>query len=175
KEALLWRYLKHPNIVPFIGVDVTSFPGPTMAMVSCWMARGSVLSFISENSPVSPYANALLNDIIQGLRYLHSENIVHGDLCGRNILINERGACLTDFGLAAFVELDTSVKTSTRSGSTHWMAPELLLPTVYQPGFPFRRTPASDVWAFGCVCCEVRSVALFNFIPIITPHLEDLD
>lgn len=86
----------------------------------------------------------------------------------RNILINERGACLTDFGLAAFVESDTSVKTSTRSGSTCWMAPELLLPSVYKPELPFRRTPASDVWAFGCVCCEVRSFALSNIIPIIT-------
>jgi serine/threonine protein kinase len=121
-----------------------------------------------------------LDDVSKGLLYLHSENVVHGDLCGvsrirtahsqiiqfnpiqRNILIHERRACLTDFGLAAFVELETSIKTSTRGGSIPWMAPELLLPSVYQPGLPFRRTPASDVWAFGCVCCEVRSSVLLT-------------
>ncbi|KAJ7481880.1 kinase-like domain-containing protein, partial [Mycena latifolia] len=162
KEALVWHYLKHPNIVPLLGVDGSTFPSPTMAMVSPWMPQGSALHYMSENSPAAQYAINLLHDVIQGLVYLHSVNIVHGDLCARNILINERQACLTDFGLAAFVELETSVKTSTRSGSTRWMAPELLHPSVYQPGLPFRRTPASDVWAFGCVCCEVRSFPSFS-------------
>ncbi|KAJ7926361.1 kinase-like domain-containing protein, partial [Mycena leptocephala] len=155
KEALVWHYLRHPNIVPLLGVDGTTFPGLTMAMVSPWMRQGSVLNYMTEHSPSSQYAITLLNDVIQGLMYLHSENIVHGDLCARNILIHERQACLTDFGLATFIELDTSKKSSTRSGSTRWMAPELLLPDQYQPGVPFKRTPASDVWAFGCVCCEV--------------------
>jgi serine/threonine protein kinase len=78
----------------------------------------------------------------------------------RNILINEGQACLIDFGLAGFVESETSAKSSTRGGSTRWMAPELINPE-HQPGLPFKRTPASDVWAFGCVCCEVRFCSLF--------------
>ncbi|KAJ7913431.1 hypothetical protein B0H13DRAFT_2271150 [Mycena leptocephala] len=164
KEALVWQYLKHPNIVRFLGVDATTFLAPTMAMVSSWMSQGNVLNYMEENSPVSRYAIALLDDIIQGLTYLHSQNIVHGDLCGRNILINGRQAYLTDFGLAAFVELDTSIKTSTRKGSTRWMAPELLLPDVYHPGLPFRQTPASDVWAFGCVCCEIWTEGQIPFV-----------
>ncbi|KAJ7289835.1 kinase-like domain-containing protein, partial [Mycena rebaudengoi] len=153
KEALVWHYLNHPNIVPFLGVDATTFPSPTMAMVSSWMSQGNVLNYMGENSPLN--SSRQLNDVTQGLMYLHSENIVHGDLCGRNILMYGRQACLTDFGLASFIESDTSYKTSARSESTHWMAPELLLPSVYQPGIPFRRTPASDVWTFGCVCCEI--------------------
>ncbi|KAJ7454480.1 kinase-like domain-containing protein, partial [Mycena latifolia] len=168
KEALVWHYLKHRNIVHFHGVDATTFPSPAMAMVSSWMEQGSVLNYMAENSPASRYAIPLLDDIIQGLIYLHSENIMHGDLCARNILIHERRALLTDFGLAAFVELETSIKRSTRSGSTRWMAPELLLPYVYQPGLPFRRTPASDVWAFGCVCCEIWTEGQVPFA-----HLSD--
>ncbi|KAJ6553825.1 kinase-like domain-containing protein, partial [Mycena vulgaris] len=163
KEALVWHYLKHPNILPFLRVDETTFPIPAMAMVSYWMYQGSVLNYIGENSPVSPYGISLLHDVIRGLMYLHSENIVHGDLCGRNILIDEERACLADFGLAAFIESETSIKTSARAGSTRWMAPELLLPNVYQPGLPFRRTPASDVWAFGCVCCEVWTEGVIPF------------
>ncbi|KAJ6556142.1 kinase-like domain-containing protein, partial [Mycena capillaripes] len=154
KEALLWRYLDHPNIVPFLGVGSTTFPGLRLAMVTPWMPRGSVISYISENSPCSPYAMGLLRDCIAGLTYLHSKNIVHGDLRGGNILVDDNGsACLADFGLAGFIDSDTSVKSSTRSGTPRWMAPELLLPP---PGQPFKRTPASDMWAFGCVCCEVR-------------------
>ncbi|KAJ7882624.1 kinase-like domain-containing protein, partial [Mycena olivaceomarginata] len=153
KEALVWHYLRHKNIVKFIGVDSTTFPSPARAMVSPWMAQGSVLKYIAETSPVAPYAVELLDDVIKGLKYLHSVNIVHGDLCGRNILIDARGrACLTDFGLAAFVESDVTIKSSTRSGSVRWMAPELLSPP---PGVSFRRTTASDLWAFGCVCGEI--------------------
>ncbi|KAJ7488874.1 kinase-like domain-containing protein, partial [Mycena latifolia] len=163
--------LKDKNIVPFLGVDSTTFPGPARAMVSPWMPLGSALKYMGENSPVAPYAIDLvrfpareelscahdeqLHDVSEGMNYLHSRNVVHGDLCGRNILIHRDGhACLTDFGLAAFVESDTSIQASARSGSTHWMAPELLLQA---PGAHFKRTPVSDIWAFGCMCCEIWS------------------
>lgn len=76
----------------------------------------------------------------------------------RNILINEHGeACLTDFGLAGFIESDTTNRAaSTRGGSIRWMPPELL---VVAPGTHFRRSFASDIWAFGCICGEVRFLA----------------
>ncbi|KAJ7444317.1 kinase-like domain-containing protein, partial [Mycena latifolia] len=156
KEALVWHYARHKNVVPFLGVDFTTFPSPSKAMVSPWMPLGSVLSYMGEHSPSCSRALTAkqLDDVIQGLVYLHSINIVHGDLCGCNILIDKDGrARLSDVGLAGFIDLQTSVKSSTRGGSTRWMAPELLLPP---PGVRFGRTPESDVWAFGCVSCEVR-------------------
>ncbi|KAJ7814160.1 kinase-like domain-containing protein [Mycena olivaceomarginata] len=152
KEVLVWRYLEHPNIVPFLGVDSTTFPNLAMAMVTPWMSQGNVISYISGNSPCSPYAMSLLHNSIAGLKYLHSVNIVHGDLRGANILVDEDGrARLADFGLAVFIDSETTGKSSTRSGTTRWMAPELLCPP---PGTSFRRTFASDMWAFGCVICE---------------------
>ncbi|KAF7360946.1 hypothetical protein MSAN_01124700 [Mycena sanguinolenta] len=153
KEVLVWRYLEHPNIVPFLGVDSTTFPNLAMAMVTPWMSKGSVMSYISTNSPCSPFAMQLLRDCIAGLSYLHSVNIVHGDLRGANILVDDDGnARLADFGLAGFIDSETTGKSSTRSGTTRWMAPELLCPP---PGTSFRRTFASDIWAFGCVVCEI--------------------
>ncbi|KAF7336393.1 Kinase-like protein [Mycena venus] len=161
KEALVWHYARHKNVVPFLGVDFTTFPSPSKAMVSTWMPLESVLSYMGEHSPSSLYAIGLLDDVIQGLVYLHSINVVHGDLCGRNILIDKDGhARLSDFGLAGFIDLQTSVKSSTRSGSSRWMAPELLLPPA---GVRFGRTPESDVWAFGCVSCEIWSEGSMPF------------
>ncbi|KAF7340969.1 Kinase-like protein [Mycena sanguinolenta] len=70
-----------------------------------------------------------------------------------NILINEDwSACLADFGLSIFSDA-TSLMTTNRGGSTYWMAPELLDPDRF--GLKFARTPASDVYAFGCVCLEL--------------------
>lgn len=62
KEALLWHHMKHPNVVPFLGVDSTTFSSPARAMVSPWMAQGSILKYIEnpENSPVAPYAIELV-------------------------------------------------------------------------------------------------------------------
>ncbi|KAJ7239895.1 kinase-like domain-containing protein, partial [Mycena rebaudengoi] len=141
KEALIWHSLKHTNIVPFLGVNSITFPSLSRAVVCPWMPRGSVLKYMMEHSPSSVYALDLLNDVVQGLMYLHSVNIIHGDLCGRNILIDAGGrARLADFGLAAFIDLETSIKSSTRSGSTRWMAPELLLPP---PNLPLKRTRES--------------------------------
>ncbi|KAF7355812.1 hypothetical protein MVEN_00909400 [Mycena venus] len=161
KEALLWLYLKHKNIVPFFGVDFTTFPSPARAMFLPWMPLGSVLKYMGENSPSSLYALELLCGVIDGLNYLHSKNVVHGDLCARNILMDkERRACLTDFGLAAFIESDTSMQSTTKGGSTRWMAPELLRPVH---GAHSKRTPATDVWAFGCVCCEIWSEGTVPF------------
>ncbi|KAJ7881007.1 kinase-like domain-containing protein, partial [Mycena olivaceomarginata] len=146
-------------------VESTIFPSLFRAMVSPWMPQGSVLKYMTQHTPASPYATDLLGDVIQGLEYLLSVNVVHGDLCGRNILIDRKGnAQLADFGLTAFIESDTTKKTSTRSGSTRWMAPELIVPPS---GVQFKRTSASDIWAFGCVCCEIWSegVEPFSYFP----------
>ncbi|KAF8128478.1 hypothetical protein K438DRAFT_908122 [Mycena galopus ATCC 62051] len=174
KEALVWRYLDHPNIVQFLGVDTTTFPDPAMAIVTRWMPYGNVISYISRNSPCSPYAIQLLRDCIAGLEYLHSSDIVHGDLRGANVLVDEDGhARLTDFGLAIFIDSETSGKSSTRGGTTRWMAPELLVPL---PGQSSRTTRASDMWAFGCLCCEVsHKFNLYSRGPFNSTLFQGLD
>lgn len=117
-------------------------------------------------------------DISMGLEYLHSEHIVHGDLKGvsqiklclfspvtikwqANILVTaSRRACIIDFGLASIVtpmektssELDQNIGQDV-AGTIRWMAPELLRgDSVSHFG--------SDIYAFGCVCFEVRPARL---------------
>ncbi|KAJ7145880.1 kinase-like domain-containing protein, partial [Mycena epipterygia] len=151
REALVWRDLHHPNILPFIGIDRESFSS-SLSMVSPWMEHGTILKYLEVHGRAN--MDKLLFEIAQGLQYLHSRNIVHGDLRGTNILINEEwSACLTDFGLSVFSNATSSMRTSTRAGSLYWMAPELIEPDRF--GGKFVRTPASDVYAFGCVCIEV--------------------
>ncbi|KAJ7875377.1 kinase-like domain-containing protein [Mycena olivaceomarginata] len=150
REALVWKDLHHPNILPFLGIDRDSFPS-SLCMVSPWMEHGTVTNYLKTHG----YENVdkLLYEIAQGLEYLHSRNIVHGDLRGANILITQDwSACLTDFGLSIFSDA-TSTMSTNRGGSLYWMAPELLNPDSF--GLKFVRTPATDVYAFGCVCFEL--------------------
>ncbi|KAF8174637.1 kinase-like domain-containing protein [Mycena galopus ATCC 62051] len=151
REALLWKDLHHPNILPFLGIDRDSFGPSFFCMVSPWMKHGTVINYLETHGHAN--VDKLLYEIVQGLEYLHSHNIVHGDLRGTNILIQEDGsACLADFGLSSFSDATVAMST-TRAGSPCWMAPELLAPEHF--GFNFARTPATDVYAFGCVCFEL--------------------
>lgn len=47
KEALIWRQLNHPYILPFLGIDIVTFPDyPTL--VSPWMENGTLLNFVCQ-------------------------------------------------------------------------------------------------------------------------------
>ncbi|KAF8183900.1 kinase-like domain-containing protein, partial [Mycena galopus ATCC 62051] len=150
REALVWKELHHPHILPCLGIDGDSFPS-SLCMVSPWMEHGTVMNYLKEHGHGN--VDRLLYEIAQGLQYLHSCGIVHGDLRGTNILIKQDwSACLADFGLSIFSDA-TSSTTTNRGGSLYWMAPELLDPD--SSGDKITRTPASDVYAFGCVCFEL--------------------
>ncbi|KAF8218242.1 kinase-like domain-containing protein [Mycena galopus ATCC 62051] len=151
KEALIWKILDHhDHVLPFLGVDSETFPG-FLCMVSPWMSKGAVVN--NNCGPSEESIPVLIYEIAIGLQYLHSQNIVHGDLRGANILLDDQGhARLADFGLAVVV--DGPLAPTNRGGSLRWMAPELLNPESC--GLKdFERTVASDIYAFGCVCVEL--------------------
>jgi len=87
--------------------------------------------------------------------------VVHGDLKGCNILVNDSGkAVITDFGLAKVAEeFSDSIQLATSffAGSTRWMAPELILALVEDDGQPPPITTFSDVYSFACVCLEIAT------------------
>ncbi|KAF9780907.1 kinase-like domain-containing protein, partial [Thelephora terrestris] len=96
KEAVIWRHLHHPNIVPLIGVIIS--PGQCL-LVSDWVDNGTINQFIKMN----PDANRidLLIDVVEGLMYMHNLSIVHGGLSMEKILITQSDhACLIGFGNA---------------------------------------------------------------------------
>ncbi|KAJ7045251.1 kinase-like domain-containing protein, partial [Mycena alexandri] len=131
--------------------EAITFPS-SLCMVSPWMQHGTVLKYLNDHGRGN--VDKLLFEIAQGLQYLHSQNIVHGDLRGSNILItHDWSACLADFGLTSLSDATMATHSSHRAGSIRWMAPELIDPEFF--GMRFLRTPATDVYAFACVCVEL--------------------
>ncbi|KAJ3573617.1 hypothetical protein NP233_g2317 [Leucocoprinus birnbaumii] len=83
------------------------------------LANGNVTRYLKSNpgDPREPF----VFDLILGLEYLHNEGIIHGDLKGANILVNDlRRGCIIDFGLATVRVNDTIDYTTptTRAGIT---------------------------------------------------------
>ncbi|THU99671.1 hypothetical protein K435DRAFT_964332 [Dendrothele bispora CBS 962.96] len=163
KEAILWRQLDHPNVLPFLGLYFLDTTKQRVCLISPWMHNGNLRQFLSNYTTNSGIIDRyrLVHDTVCGLCYLHERKIVHGDLKAENILITLTGrAVIADFGLSRKV-LETSIlrfsSLSTDShvkGSTRWLAPECLLHGESS-------TYSSDIYAFACVCYETFT----GFVP----------
>ncbi|KZV81565.1 kinase-like protein, partial [Exidia glandulosa HHB12029] len=128
-EVVVWREIKHENLLPLYGLYVGI--GQLPAMVSPWCEHGDINAYLKSCEGVSTSMKVtLLLEVLQGLRYLHGYMpvIVHGDIKGANILVTRDGiARLCDFGFASVHAELSSVMTSTTAvkGTLRWMAPEL--------------------------------------------------
>ncbi|THH31371.1 hypothetical protein EUX98_g2806 [Antrodiella citrinella] len=97
-------------------------------------------------------------EIICGLEYLHGKGLVHGDLHGGNVLIDEAECVrLADFGLSLTIEaIGFSYGSSHGGGAVFFTAPELIDSEEFGLGTR-RPTYSSDIYAFACTCIELYS------------------
>ncbi|KAF8552361.1 kinase-like protein [Imleria badia] len=161
RELGIWRRLDHPNIVPLLGKTCgTGFGFDHDCMVSMWMPQGTLHIYLKnpEKTLVTFDRVLLIKDTANGLNYLHSNGIVHGDLHPGNVLIDgESNARLSDFGLSQLLlpvdDGSSYLRTmSVHPGAVMWAAPELVYPKLYpkwnEDGKP-RATLNSDIYTFG--------------------------
>ncbi|KAK1215505.1 Rho guanine nucleotide exchange factor [Marasmius sp. AFHP31] len=155
REAIVWQQLRHPNLLPFVGMYYLGEGQGQLCLVSPWMEQGNLVTFLKNAPPEWVDRTRLAYDVASGLAHLHSMKIVHGDMKGLNVLITpELRACIGDFGLSHVadshaVKLSTSFA-SCAKGTTRWLAPELLNPELSSVS-----TEKSDMYAYGCVCYEI--------------------
>jgi len=91
------------------------------------------------------HIKALCQQMLAGLAYLHHKGVIHRDLKGSNILLNNRGELkLADFGLARLYSKRRAADYTNRVITQWYRPPELLLgATVYGPEV--------DMWSCGYV------------------------
>lgn len=93
-----------------------------------------------------------VRQILQGLNYLHEREIIHRDIKGGNILVDNKGGIkISDFGISKKVEDNllsgARVNRPSLQGSVFWMAPEVVKQTSY--------TLKADIWSVGCLVVEM--------------------
>ncbi|KAK7470070.1 hypothetical protein VKT23_001510 [Stygiomarasmius scandens] len=159
-EALLWRQLNHPNVLPFLGVNVNLFTPARLSLVSPWMENGNIIQYLTNHSGHDLLSS--ISEIATGLDYLHSLSppIVHGDIRGANILVTpDIKCCLADFGLSLAAETSQIFTTTSdgMKGCIRWLAPECITPSKLQVSKSERddRKKYRDIYAFGCTIIEI--------------------
>lgn len=122
REVRLLSRLNHPNIVKIIASNlVAEQKFYVMTLYQCSLS--SVIPHL-----VNDYSRQLLiiNSILSGIQYLHSEGVIHRDLKPDNILCNsDTDIVITDFGLGIQINSDSSTMTKTTvSGTYRYCSPE---------------------------------------------------
>ncbi|KAF8840484.1 kinase-like protein [Paxillus ammoniavirescens] len=158
RELKVWDRLQHDNIVQLLGV-VSGF-GPLSSMVCPWFSNGSLSSYLSNHEAMDLSGRqGLLLDIASGLCYLHNQDVVHGDLHGGNVLVDENGrASLTDFGLSVILQEfpRTSYLQTGVCGAIRYADPKLVR-QVHVDHKVVHPTKPSDIYSFGGLMLYVLS------------------
>ncbi|KAL7177697.1 hypothetical protein ACSBR2_030960 [Camellia fascicularis] len=149
EEVNLLKNLSHPNIIRYLG---TTREEDSLNILLEIVPGGSISSLLEKfgsfpESVIRMYTKQLL----LGLEYLHRNGIMHRDIKGANILVDNKGCIkLADFGASKkVVELATMTGAKSMKGTPYWMAPEVIL----QTGHSF----SADIWSVGCTVIEMAT------------------
>ncbi|KAH9006845.1 Pkinase-domain-containing protein, partial [Lactarius hatsudake] len=147
REIKLLQSLRHDNIVRLYEMMVSN---GSVYMVFEYMDHDltGVLSQ-SQFTFADAHLKSLCEQMLAGLAYLHHKGIIHRDIKGSNILVNNRGELkLADFGLARFYHKRRRSDYTNRVITLWYRPPELLFgTTVYGPEV--------DMWSAGCIMLEL--------------------
>ncbi|KAF9975957.1 hypothetical protein BGZ73_000183 [Actinomortierella ambigua] len=149
QEIALLERLRDRHIIQFYG---KTFHEDKLVLVMDYADGGSLQRAIKRRRLGWPDRMRIAQEIIQGLAYIHHENILHRDLKSANVLLTRHMEVkLCDFGLAV-VKVQSASKSTGDSlkGTLRWMAPELF---AKRP----RYTSKSDIYALGMVMWEMAA------------------
>jgi mitogen-activated protein kinase kinase kinase 3 len=93
------RKLSHPNIVRYFGAELNDEEG-VLNIFQEWVPGGSIATLLSKMGAFSvPVVRSYLRQVLLGLEYLHGHRIIHRDIKGGTILVDNSGTVkLADFG-----------------------------------------------------------------------------
>lgn len=147
REIKLLQALRHENIVRLHEMMVTR---GSIYMVFEYMEHD--LNGILAHQEIKfseAHRKSLALQLLTGLEYLHKKAVLHRDLKGSNILLNNEGRLkLADFGLARFYAKRRTGDYTNRVVTLWYRPPELLFgETQYGPEV--------DMWGAGCLFLEL--------------------
>uniref|UniRef100_A0A0D9V106 [RNA-polymerase]-subunit kinase n=1 Tax=Leersia perrieri TaxID=77586 RepID=A0A0D9V106_9ORYZ len=149
REILILRKLDHPNVIKLEGL-VTSRMSCSLYLVFEYMEHD--LAGLAASPDVKftlPQIKCYVQQLLSGLEHCHNNNVLHRDIKGSNLLLDNNGILkIADFGLATCFDPRRKRPMTSRVVTLWYRPPELLLgATDYSVGV--------DLWSAGCILAEL--------------------
>ncbi|XP_028945951.2 probable serine/threonine-protein kinase At1g54610 isoform X1 [Malus sylvestris] len=149
REILILRRLDHTNVVKLEGL-VTSRMSCSLYLVFEYMEHDLAgLAASPEIKFTESQVKCYMHQLLSGLEHCHNRGVLHRDIKGSNLLIDNGGVLkIADFGLASFFDPNHKHPMTSRVVTLWYRPPELLLgATDYGVGV--------DLWSAGCILAEL--------------------
>ncbi|GLT64192.1 hypothetical protein SLA2020_367000 [Shorea laevis] len=149
REIIILRRLDHPNIIKLEGL-ITSQMSRSLYLVLEYMEHD--LTGLASRPGIKfsePQVKCYMQQLLSGLDHCHSRGVLHRDIKGSNLLIDNYGVLkIADFGLATSYNPHHSVPLTSRVVTLWYRPPELLLGASHYG-------VAVDLWSTGCILGEL--------------------
>ena len=149
QEGMILSKLKHPNIIDCYGFDNEK----DKIIISIKYEEGGDLLKRIENQKNKYFKEEEIIDwfieICEGIKYIHSKNIIYRDLKPQNIFLNKNNDIkIGDFGISK--QLINKTKASTKIGTENYLSPEIIQGQSYDY--------KSDIWNLGIILYELTQL-----------------
>ncbi|KAJ0105062.1 hypothetical protein Patl1_18255 [Pistacia atlantica] len=147
REINILLSFKHPSVVRVKEVVMDDFDSVFMVMEYMEHDLKGLMESMKFRFSTSD-VKCLMLQLLEGVKYLHDNWVLHRDLKTSNLLLNNRGELkICDFGMSR--QYGSPLKPYTSMVVTLWYrAPELLLGAK-------KYSTAVDMWSVGCIMAEM--------------------
>lgn len=158
KECRVLSTLNHQNIVKYNSVWIEKLNKQFYLNIQMELCQYDLKTFLRERDVTSRIEQFYFMDVMKGIKYLHSKQIIHRDIKPSNVLINNGIAKITDFNLCKDVNdrLESNeliVKDNEHTGEIGtelYSSPEQLEGSVYDE--------KTDIFSLGIIYYEVLTL-----------------
>ncbi|KAM9207945.1 LOW QUALITY PROTEIN: mitogen-activated protein kinase 7 [Leptosomus discolor] len=155
RELKILKHFKHDNIIGIKDILKPTVPYGEFRSVYVVLdlMESDLHQIIHSSQPLTlEHVRYFLYQLLRGLKYIHSANVLHRDLKPSNLLVNENCELkIGDFGMARGLGADprhAKAFLTEYVATRRYRAPELLLSL-------HRYTRAIDMWSVGCIFAEM--------------------
>ena len=151
REVSILRKVSHPNIIKYYA---SFLENESLCIIMEYAELGDLYTLIKHYKRHQKYFDEILlwrisYEILTGLEYLHSNNIIHRDIkCLNLFLSKDHHVKIGDLGVSTISALGGMH--CTRVGTPLYLSPEL----VKQIPYDYK----TDIWSFGCSLYHLASL-----------------